>query len=116
MALTPLLASAACGIFDFQIAEEPVRRFGNAGRVQKYQVHVQDVDLEGQIVRCRAEVGSNGDARVVGEEGGEGEGEFELDYDKLILAPGSETNTFGTPGVLEHLPHDEVCSGCNEAP
>ena len=59
---------------------------------------------------CRAAVGSNGDARLVGKseasdsgfsEDGE-EGEFELGYEKLILAPGSETNTFGTPGVLDH--------------
>jgi NADH:ubiquinone reductase (non-electrogenic) len=103
MALTPLLASAACGIFDFRIAEEPVRRLGNAGRVKKYQVHVSEVDLEGRKVRCKPAVGSNGDARVVGEEGQEEvDGEFELNYDKLILAPGSETNTFKTPGVLEH--------------
>ena len=55
---------------------------------------------------CRAAVGSNGDARLAAEDGvaGEEDGEegFELGYEKLILAPGSETNTFGTPGVLEH--------------
>ena len=113
MALTPLLASAACGIFDFRIAEEPLRRLGNAGKVVKYQVHVSSVDLGKRVVRCRAAVGSNGDARLVGkseasdsgfsEDGEDGEeGEFELGYNKLILAPGSETNTFGTPGVLDH--------------
>jgi NADH:ubiquinone reductase (non-electrogenic) len=103
MALTPLLASAACGIFDFRIAEEPVRRLGNARRVKKYQVHVSGVDLEGRVVRCKSAIGSNGDARVVGKgEQEEVDGEFELYYDKLILAPGSETNTFNTPGVLEH--------------
>jgi len=66
MALTPLLASAACGIFDFRIAEEPLRRLGNAGKVVKYQVHVSSVDLGKRVVRCRAAVGSNGDARLVG--------------------------------------------------
>lgn len=30
------------------------------------------------------------------------EAEFDVRYDKLILAPGCETNTFGTPGVKEH--------------
>jgi NADH:ubiquinone reductase (non-electrogenic) len=29
-------------------------------------------------------------------------GSVEVRYDKLILAPGCETNTFGTPGVKEH--------------
>ncbi|KAE8441305.1 hypothetical protein EG329_005535 [Mollisiaceae sp. DMI_Dod_QoI] len=28
--------------------------------------------------------------------------EFDVPYDKLILAPGSEVNTFGTPGVYEN--------------
>ena len=105
MALTPLLASAACGIFDFRIAEEPVRRLSTAGKVTKYQVHVSSVDLDRKIVKCRAAVGSNGDARLAAEDGvgaEEGEEEFELGYEKLILAPGSETNTFDTPGVLEH--------------
>jgi NADH:ubiquinone reductase (non-electrogenic) len=115
MALTPLLASAACSIFDFRIAEEPVRRLGNAGKLVKYQVKVERVDLGGRKVWCRAVVGSNGDARLAaadgmpGEkdregEGGEwheGDGDFEIGYDTLILAPGSETNTFGTPGVLD---------------
>ncbi|CAD6439227.1 34a17696-3536-4821-b633-6d4bd4ff81c4 [Sclerotinia trifoliorum] len=32
----------------------------------------------------------------------EDEAEFDVKYDKLILAPGCETNTFGTPGVKEH--------------
>lgn len=55
-------------------------------------------------------MGSNGDARPITpneEGGGEGKGEggkgdFELEYEKLFLAPGSETNTFNTPGVLDH--------------
>ncbi|KAE9381881.1 hypothetical protein N431DRAFT_393548 [Stipitochalara longipes BDJ] len=91
MALTPLLASAACGIFDFRIAEEPVRRLSTTGRVTKYQVHVSSIDLKRRTVSCKAAVGKEGE-----------EGEFELGYEKLILAPGSETNTFDTPGVLEH--------------
>ena len=27
---------------------------------------------------------------------------FTLDYDKLVLAVGATSNTFGTPGVKEH--------------
>ncbi|KAN0122109.1 FAD/NAD(P)-binding domain containing protein [Hyaloscypha variabilis] len=102
MALTPLLASAACGIFDFRIAEEPVRRLSTAGRVTKYQVHVSSIDLKWQVVKCRAAVGDG--VNSDGEQGdGHGEeAEFELGYEKLVLAPGSETNTFSTPGVLEH--------------
>jgi len=58
------------------------------------------VDLGVSSVRRRGAVGSNGDSRLVGGDGdgGEREGEFELEYGKLILAPGSEMNTFGTSG------------------
>lgn len=78
-----------------------MRRMSLADGVQKYQVHVTGVDFEAKSVRCVAAVGSNGDSRQPDGEGG-GEGEFEVRYDKLVLAPGSETNTFGTPGVEEH--------------
>lgn len=104
MALTPLLASAACSIFDFRIAEEPVRRLSN--EILKYQVKVEGIDLKRRILRCRPNIGSNGDLRPAKEDergnGGNGGGKFDVSYDKLILTPGSETNTFGTPGVLEN--------------
>jgi NADH:ubiquinone reductase (non-electrogenic) len=105
MALTPLLASAACSIFDFRIAEEPVRRLGNS--IIKYQVSVSSIDFKNKSISCRPSIGSNGDERNASKDGmdskggGDG-GEFDVRYDKLILAPGSETNTFNTPGVLEH--------------
>jgi NADH:ubiquinone reductase (non-electrogenic) len=116
MALTPLLASAAWRIFDFWIAEEPVRRLGNAGRVTKYQVHVSEIDLDRRKVRCKAAVGVNGNTKLAAADGMSGgseqveesedvagdDGEFDFFYDTLILAPGSETNTFDTPGVLKH--------------
>ncbi|KUJ18566.1 FAD/NAD(P)-binding domain-containing protein [Mollisia scopiformis] len=96
MALTPLLASAACSIFDFRIAEEPVRRLSLGKNVVKYQVWCTAVDFESRVVKCKAAIGSNGDEKLGPRE------EFEVRYDKLILAPGAEVNTFGTPGVEEH--------------
>ncbi|TVY35031.1 External alternative NAD(P)H-ubiquinone oxidoreductase B1, mitochondrial, partial [Lachnellula subtilissima] len=101
MALTPLLASAACSIFDFRIAEEPVRRQSLSAAVHKYQVHVLGVDFKDRRIKCVPAVGSNGDDRAP-DGGRAGEGEFEVSYDILLMAPGSETNTFNTPGVAEH--------------
>ncbi|PBP19528.1 external NADH-ubiquinone oxidoreductase 2 [Diplocarpon rosae] len=109
MALTPLLASAACGIFDFRVAEEPVRRSGMMKRVpgsgsgdgiQKYQVWVEAVDFDARTLTCRPAVGSNGNERE--STGGGAGGTFEVSFDKLVIAPGSEVNTFDTPGVAEH--------------
>ncbi|TGO89937.1 hypothetical protein BPOR_0086g00070 [Botrytis porri] len=104
MALTPLLASAACSIFDFRLAEEPVRR--RDSKFEKYQALVTSVDCKSQTIKCKACIGGSG---VSGEpmdsptykDIKEDEAHFDVKYDKLILAPGCETNTFGTPGVKE---------------
>jgi NADH:ubiquinone reductase (non-electrogenic) len=97
MALTPLLASAACSIFDFRMAEEPVRRRNKS--FIKYQASVS-IDFPSRQIRCKSAIGSQRSGVGVGEDVcGE---EFNIRYDKLILSPGCETNTFGTPGVKEH--------------
>ncbi|PVH76592.1 FAD/NAD(P)-binding domain-containing protein [Cadophora sp. DSE1049] len=124
MALTPLLASAACGIFDFRVAEEPVRRIGmmnaasNHGSdgIKKYQVWVDSVDFEQRTLKCRPAVGSNGNekeeesvhshsrsrsSKSSTSKGGQ-EGTFDVHFDQLVIAPGSETNTFDTPGVGQY--------------
>jgi NADH:ubiquinone reductase (non-electrogenic) len=101
MALTPLLASAACSIFDFRLAEEPVRR--RSKTFEKYQAIVTDIDFNGKTVHCRASIGGSGVSNEPGTDAHkDNETEFNVKYDKLILAPGCETNTFGTPGVKEN--------------
>ncbi|KAL2060166.1 hypothetical protein VTL71DRAFT_9561 [Oculimacula yallundae] len=128
MALTPLLASAACGIFDFRIAEEPVRRIGmmNAAThhgsdgIKKYQVWVDSVNFANRSLSCRPAVGSNGKEHSEGtvhcdskskssskskkltDGDSQNDGNFDVHFDKLVIAPGSEVNTFDTPGVEEH--------------
>jgi NADH:ubiquinone reductase (non-electrogenic) len=77
------------------VAEEPIRRLSNSKNMTKYQVHVSAIDLEKKRISCLPAV------RLGGEDEGTGKG-FEVKYDKLILAPGSETNTFGTPDVVEN--------------
>ncbi|RDW78040.1 hypothetical protein BP5796_05892 [Coleophoma crateriformis] len=91
IAITPLLASAACGLFDFRMAEEPVRRRNQT--FTKYQASVSRVCLESKKVICCPTINglSKDQAR-----------EFEVDYDKLILCPGSAVNTFGIQGVSEN--------------
>jgi NADH:ubiquinone reductase (non-electrogenic) len=73
--LTVAKASAACGLFDFSLAEEPVRR--KSKRQEYYQARVETVDFESKICKCRAVYGLEGEGRT-----------FDVSYDRLILAPG----------------------------
>ncbi|KAF2094739.1 FAD/NAD(P)-binding domain-containing protein [Rhizodiscina lignyota] len=88
-AYTPLLASAACGLFDFSIAEEPVRH--KSKNIAFYKARVENVDFAAKTCKCRAacEI-EGGDMRV-----------FDVPYDRLILAPGCVSNTFETAGAAE---------------
>ncbi|KAH8716559.1 putative NADH dehydrogenase [Beauveria bassiana] len=86
--ITPLLASAACGLFDPQLAHEPIRRKGfDATYVQ---ASVTDIDFAAFLVTCKPAFVQLEHER------------FTLSYDKIILAPGCCTNTFDIPGVEEH--------------
>ena len=85
---TPLLASAACGLYDFSIAETPIRR--KSRDIKFIQGKVRTIDFEKKTCRCRPFFDGMEDER------------FELSYDYIIIAPGCLNQTFGTPGVVEH--------------
>jgi NADH:ubiquinone reductase (non-electrogenic) len=87
-AITPLLASAACGLFYSQLAEEPIRR--KNFDVQYIKAYVQDIQFKEKIMICQPAFNSLKDEK------------FEISYDKVVIAPGCSTNTFNTPGVDEH--------------
>ncbi|KAI0133647.1 hypothetical protein BJ170DRAFT_171485 [Xylariales sp. AK1849] len=88
---TPLLASAACGLFNFRLAEEPVRRKHRTG-LKYYKAIAEDIDFEKRTIRCKSA------AITAGEE----PETFEVKFDKVCLAPGCDIQTFGTPGAEEH--------------
>ncbi|KAL8807462.1 MAG: hypothetical protein Q9200_004645 [Gallowayella weberi] len=90
-AYTPLLASAACGLFNFYLAEEPVR--SKTRKCRFIKANVLDVEFGAKKVHC-APAFEDDDA-VSNEE-------FDLEYDYLVLAPGCIPNTFNTPGVAEN--------------
>lgn len=85
-----MLASAACGFFNFYLAEDSVRSKSRQ-RVRFIKANVTDVNFEQKSCRC---------APAFDEEELP---EFDVDYDLLVLALGCEPNTFGTPGVEEHV-------------
>ena len=85
---TPLLASAAAGLYDFSLVETPIRH--TKKNIKFIKARVEAVDFGSKTCRC---------APYFDDLGLES---FELGYDHLILAPGCTNQTFGTPGVAEH--------------
>jgi NADH:ubiquinone reductase (non-electrogenic) len=94
---TPLLASAAAGLFDFRLAEEPVRRRTRT-QLSYLKANVDDINFDKRLVHCQPALD-----KVAGNNfSGTKKHRFSVSYDKLIIAPGCVNETFGTPGALEH--------------
>uniref|UniRef100_A0A7N0SWC4 NADH:ubiquinone reductase (non-electrogenic) n=2 Tax=Kalanchoe fedtschenkoi TaxID=63787 RepID=A0A7N0SWC4_KALFE len=93
-AFTPLLPSVTVGTVEARSIVEPVRNI-----VRKKNVHVgffeaecYKIDAKNKRVYCR----STGDVDL------NGNAEFVVDYDYLVVAMGARANTFNTPGVVEN--------------
>ncbi|CBZ51049.1 nadh dehydrogenase, related [Neospora caninum Liverpool] len=83
---TPLLPSVCAGTLSPLSCIEPVRSLTyRKGRkvADFYEAHCTDVDFKNRIVACDSRQG----------------GHFKLKYDYLVIAVGSETNTFGIKDV-----------------
>ncbi|KAG6012869.1 hypothetical protein E4U41_005218, partial [Claviceps citrina] len=108
---TPLLASTAVGTLEFRAAIEPVRRLGLA---EFHQAWASGVDFENKVVRVEAgEDGAvatatatamtahadSGNANANAKTRGD---EFDVPYDKLVVAVGCYSQTFGIEGVAQH--------------
>ncbi|KXJ88752.1 hypothetical protein Micbo1qcDRAFT_184908 [Microdochium bolleyi] len=93
---TPLLASAAAGMFDFRLAEEPVRRINRLPDLEFFKATVEDVDFAAKTLQCRPAVSNIADQHLADSHS------FSVRYDKLVLTPGCSVQTFGTPGAVEH--------------
>lgn len=87
---TPLLASAACGLFNFRLAEEPVKRKGRSD-VQYHKAIAEHIDLDKRIISCKPFV-----------EDLDRTDRFQVKYDKIVIAPGCDIQTFDTPGAREY--------------
>lgn len=75
---TPLLASAACGLYDFNLVETPIRH--TTKKVKFVKARVNDIDFVGRTVQCTP---TFSDLAVK---------EFSLDYDIVVIAPGVSFN------------------------
>ncbi|KAH6780578.1 dehydrogenase B4 [Perilla frutescens var. hirtella] len=93
-AFTPLLPSVTNGTVEARSIVEPIR---NIVRKKNFDVQFREaecykIDTQNKKVHCR----SNQENNLGGTE------EFTVDYDYLVIAMGARSNTFNTPGVVEH--------------
>ena len=91
---TPLLPSTTVGTLEFRCVQEPVRTIKD---VQYVQASAREIDFNNKELVCK-----NLYER----------GEFKLKYDKLVLAVGTKSNTFGVPGIEsteeDHTGHNQT--------
>jgi NADH:ubiquinone reductase (non-electrogenic) len=74
---TPLLASAACGLYDFSLVETPIRHTGK--KIKFIKAVVKEIDFGAKTVRCSPAFSDKVALPV---------GNFELGYDIVVIAPG----------------------------
>ncbi|KAI0486591.1 hypothetical protein KFK09_029339 [Dendrobium nobile] len=91
---TPLLPRVICGIVEPRSIVEPIRNImrKKTRPIQFFEAECYNIDPTNKKVLCRSTIGTNLDVN----------GEFELDYDYLVVSLGTRPNTFNTPGVSEH--------------
>lgn len=115
---TPLLASTSVGTLEFRTILEPVRRL--PGKIGFYQGWADDIDFDRKIIRVEANAADDAASKTVvpapfpppSETSGQEQtvvaprkpkGDLiDIPYDKLVIACGAYSQTFGIEGVREH--------------
>ncbi|KAH0291488.1 FAD/NAD(P)-binding domain-containing protein, partial [Aureobasidium sp. EXF-3399] len=113
---TPLLASTSTGTLEFRTALEPVR--SRRTKVEFFQGWADSVDFVTKTLRVEEAVENPWQAMALTADGREDQNAnqleqekgaepkkgkmFEMNYDKLVVAVGCYSQTFGTPGVKEN--------------
>jgi hypothetical protein len=89
---TPMLAGAAVGTVDFRSITEPVRQINP--HANYIEATATAVDPTTCVVTCES-VACMGNSCSIEE--------FTVPYDRLVVAVGAQTNTFGIPGTSYSL-------------
>lgn len=82
---TPLLPSTAVGTLEFRCIQEPVRTILSSENGDYLQAKARSIDPINKKIYCESVHADN----------------FELEYDKLVIAVGVKTNTFGIESISE---------------
>ncbi|KAH7629013.1 hypothetical protein SMAC4_02271 [Sordaria macrospora] len=105
---TPLLASTAVGTLEFRTVLEPIRRLNHG--IGFHQGWAQDIDFANKTIRVEANANADSASKAVVPIGQGGQlnqatargAAFDVPYDKLVIACGAYSQTFGIEGVREH--------------
>jgi NADH dehydrogenase FAD-containing subunit len=99
---TPLLASTSVGTLEFRAALEPIRRLGLD---QFHQGWADDIDFSTKTIRVETNTADELSSRTLppGIRPKPQKGEMvNVPYNKLVIAVGAYSQTFGIEGVREH--------------
>lgn len=88
---TPMLAGVCVGTVECRSICEPTREINKS--VNFVEAIATEIDPKSKTVKCEG-VLCTGDTCDLDE--------FSLQYDRLVMTVGAQTNTFGIPGVREH--------------
>lgn len=98
--MTPLLPSVSVGTVETRTVIESIRSLIGP-RIKFIEARCVNIDLQSKVITCNIKDGNCASSRVV-KDSARTRPMFDLNYDILIVAIGSENNTFNTPGVKEH--------------
>lgn len=88
---TPMLAGAATGTVEYRSITESVREISK--KANFLEATATEIDPKTNTITCESVVCEGTSCKI---------SDFTVDYDKLIVTVGAQTNTFGIPGVREH--------------
>ncbi|KAG7337071.1 pyridine nucleotide-disulfide oxidoreductase [Nitzschia inconspicua] len=88
---TPMLAGASVGTVDFRSITEPVREINR--KATYLEGTATEVDTVAKRLTCESVICDGNSCDIQ---------EFSVEYDRLIVTIGAQTNTFGIPGVREY--------------
>eukprot|EP01090_Pellita_catalonica_P018821 TRINITY_DN619_c0_g1_i2.p1 TRINITY_DN619_c0_g1~~TRINITY_DN619_c0_g1_i2.p1 ORF type:complete len:440 (-),score=51.04 TRINITY_DN619_c0_g1_i2:459-1778(-) len=97
---TPLLCSTTVGTLEFRCASEPVRAIKG---IRFHLASAKEIDIEKKEILCRAVYHSDQAHSTPQLEKKLSREQFVCKYDKCVIAVGAINQTFGTPGVTEHV-------------
>ena len=107
---TPMLPSALVGTVSMQSITEPIRSVLNRAKkndqsiIEYFEAECYDVDYANNVVKCKDVSNYVVHHQTQGETASKDSipfNEFDLKYDKLVVAVGSQPNSFGVKGVDE---------------